>query len=165
MGHFRWVVDDLELKEVHLNGRAFTWSNTRECPTLERIDKALVSTEWEALFLASFLYALPSTTSYHYPLLMSTAFSFGTKKVFHFESFWPKFDGFQGTVSRAWRGKATLSDPLHNLDFLLKATGRAVQSYMQRRVGNICHQILMSKELLGRFDLVEEKRLLGSLER
>lgn len=44
MGRFHRLVDNLELNEVHLNGRAFTWLNARERPTLERIDKALVST-------------------------------------------------------------------------------------------------------------------------
>lgn len=38
MGSFRWLVDDLELKEVHL-GRAFTWSSARDRPTLERINR------------------------------------------------------------------------------------------------------------------------------
>lgn len=115
MGRFRQLVDDLELKEVHLNGRAFTWLNARERPTLERIDKVLVSSEWEILFPASFLRALPSTASDHCPLLLSTAFIFGTHKNFHFESFWPKLEGFQDTVSKAWRGRARLSDPLRNL--------------------------------------------------
>lgn len=38
---FSRAVDDLELKEVHLNGRAFTWTSTRESPTLARIDDRL----------------------------------------------------------------------------------------------------------------------------
>lgn len=35
MDSFRRLVDDLELKEVHLNGRQFTWSSARDRPTLE----------------------------------------------------------------------------------------------------------------------------------
>lgn len=44
-GTFRRVLDDLELKEIHLNDQAFTWSSAREIPTLEHIDRVFVSTD------------------------------------------------------------------------------------------------------------------------
>lgn len=50
MNKFRRVVDDLDLKEVHLNGRAFTWTSAKERPTLGRIDRVFVSIDWEHLF-------------------------------------------------------------------------------------------------------------------
>lgn len=30
-----------------MHGRCFTWSNEREVPTLTKIDRALVSVDWE----------------------------------------------------------------------------------------------------------------------
>jgi hypothetical protein len=33
----------LDLLELHLHGRLYTWSNEREDPTLERIDRAFVT--------------------------------------------------------------------------------------------------------------------------
>lgn len=87
MGSFRHLVDDLELVEVHLNVRAFTWTSVRECLTLEMIDRVFISTYWEILFLAYFLRALLSTTYDHCPLLLSTTVHFGAKKSFKFESF------------------------------------------------------------------------------
>jgi hypothetical protein len=30
-----------------MHGRLFTWSNEREVPTLTRIDRALVSVDWD----------------------------------------------------------------------------------------------------------------------
>lgn len=47
MGSFHHLMDDLELREVHLNGRAFTWSNATERLTLERIDRVFVTADWE----------------------------------------------------------------------------------------------------------------------
>lgn len=58
-----------------------------------------------------------------------------------------------------------MSDPLRKLDSLLKSTSGALQSWSQRRVGNARQQISLAKELLGRFDLAEESRLLLPLER
>lgn len=46
MHDFRKVIDDLALADLHLSGRSFTWSNERENPTMERLDRALASIEW-----------------------------------------------------------------------------------------------------------------------
>jgi hypothetical protein len=35
MGRFRRFLNDLELDELHLHGRLFTWSNEMSHPTLE----------------------------------------------------------------------------------------------------------------------------------
>jgi hypothetical protein len=50
MGRFRRLLNDLELSELHLSGRLFTWSNERLHPTLERIDRMFVSEGWESLY-------------------------------------------------------------------------------------------------------------------
>lgn len=55
MGRFRRVINDLALHELHLNGRSFTWSNGWDNPTLERLDRVLISSDWEDLFPQSFL--------------------------------------------------------------------------------------------------------------
>jgi hypothetical protein len=39
MGKFRRLLAEVELKELYLNGRRFTWSNERERATLERLDR------------------------------------------------------------------------------------------------------------------------------
>lgn len=73
---FSHVIDDLKLKEVHLNGRSFTWTNTRERPTLERIDWVFVMTDCELLFPNCLLHALPSrlqTTAHSYYPRCSTS--------------------------------------------------------------------------------------------
>jgi hypothetical protein len=43
MGCFYHFLNDVSLKEIHLQGRLFTWSNERLHPTLEMIDRAFVS--------------------------------------------------------------------------------------------------------------------------
>jgi exonuclease III len=70
MGHFRRLLNDLELSELHLSGRLFTWSNEQLHPTLERIDRMFVSEGWESLYPRSYLQALSSRCSDHAPLLL-----------------------------------------------------------------------------------------------
>jgi thiamine monophosphate kinase len=40
-GHFQCFINNLELHELPLLGRRFTWSNEREAPTLVRLDRVL----------------------------------------------------------------------------------------------------------------------------
>jgi hypothetical protein len=60
MGRFRHFLNDLELLEIHLRGRLFTWSNKHTHPTLERINRVFVSPDWELLFPSSSLQAISS---------------------------------------------------------------------------------------------------------
>ncbi|WVZ73888.1 hypothetical protein U9M48_022145 [Paspalum notatum var. saurae] len=46
MRWFSTFINDLELSELVLTGRRFTWSNRREHPTLERLDRVLVTSDW-----------------------------------------------------------------------------------------------------------------------
>jgi exonuclease III len=73
MGQFCRFLNDSVLKEIHLTGRLFTWSNERSHPTLERIDRAFMTSEWEDLFPTCDLQTLSSSCSDHAPLLLHTA--------------------------------------------------------------------------------------------
>lgn len=120
MGRFRRFLNDLELLELHLHGRLFTWSNERTHPTLERIDRMSVSPYWELLFPRSSLHALSTRCSDHAPLLLQFEDGFHPKRRFRFEAFWSKFDGFLETVEFAWNGPRPGVDPLQTIDHLLQ---------------------------------------------
>jgi hypothetical protein len=60
MGQFRQFLNNAHLKELHLRGRLFTWSNKRTSPTLERIDRAFVTNGWEQMYLCYDLHSLAS---------------------------------------------------------------------------------------------------------
>jgi len=45
MGRFRRFVNDLELKEILLLGRRYTWSNERDSPTLVKLDRVLCTND------------------------------------------------------------------------------------------------------------------------
>lgn len=70
LGRFRNLIDGLELKDLPLPGRRFTWSNEREHSTLTRIDRILVSNEWEASFPQYNLSPASTAISNHCPLVL-----------------------------------------------------------------------------------------------
>jgi len=67
-----------------------------ECPTFKRLDRILVSTDWEQKFLLSTVEALTREISYHTPLLLDTnqAAHRGNTPLFKFELGWLTKDGF-----------------------------------------------------------------------
>ena len=62
MGAFRSMVEELELKEISLTGRKFTWSNN---VTHTRINRFFCTIEWELMLPNCILYAGSSLVSDH----------------------------------------------------------------------------------------------------
>jgi hypothetical protein len=55
MTRFRRALNFLELKEIQLVGRKYTWSNQQDTPTMSRIDRAFCTTQWEEIYNNSIL--------------------------------------------------------------------------------------------------------------
>ena len=44
---FNAIIESLNLKEIVLSGRQFTWASRRDVPTYEKLDRVLAYVEWE----------------------------------------------------------------------------------------------------------------------
>jgi endonuclease/exonuclease/phosphatase family metal-dependent hydrolase len=69
---FNAVIDDLNLKELQMSGRKYTWANNLATPIFEKLDRILVTTEWEEKFPLSTVQALTREVSDHTPLLLNS---------------------------------------------------------------------------------------------
>jgi hypothetical protein len=47
---FNRIISQLDLVEIPLKGRAFTWSNMQDNPLLEKLDWIFTSANWTTLF-------------------------------------------------------------------------------------------------------------------
>ena len=101
MKKFREFVDDQQLREMYMHGRKYTWSNERDLPTLAKIDRVLMTVDWEQDNTEYLLQALSTGVSDHAPLLLTTSASFCTKWRFRFKMFWTKLQGFEDAVKEA----------------------------------------------------------------
>ena len=101
---FNAVIDSLDLRELELSGRKFTWANSLKTPTFEKLDRVLVSTEWEQQFPKAPVVALTWEISDHTPLLLNTEEEGGNSKqpLFKFELAWLLKEGFFDLVSEVW---------------------------------------------------------------
>jgi exonuclease III len=73
MARFRRTLSALELNELYLNRRRFTWFTEREHPTLEKLDRVFLTMDWDALYTDAFLSAMSTGPSDHCPLVLSLA--------------------------------------------------------------------------------------------
>ena len=68
---FNSVINAFSLREIHLSGGKYTWSNHQAHPTLEKLDRVLMSYSWEDLFPLVSVRKLVRDISDHNPLLLS----------------------------------------------------------------------------------------------
>jgi hypothetical protein len=70
--YFNDWVNKWGLIELNPPNRKFTWSNNQENAVLAKLDRILISTDWEATFPLVRVLALPKGTSDHNPLLIDS---------------------------------------------------------------------------------------------
>ena len=101
---FNAIIDSLDLREIELSGRQYTWSSRREIPTLEKLVRILASVEWEHKFPLVSVRALTRAGSDHNPLLIDSGESahLGNRSLFSFELSWLRQDGFYDMVRHEW---------------------------------------------------------------
>lgn len=134
MNRFRQFLDEVELQEIHihLKGHLYTWSNERDRPTLERLDRVFATEDWVAGFPDHDLSALATECSDHAPLLLKTDCSLPHCGRFRFENFWPRCEGYLQVVEEAWNAPYPwvndVVDAFRCLDFKLRNTAKALKS-------------------------------------
>jgi hypothetical protein len=68
---FNVVIESLDLKEIVMSGRQFTWVGPGDNPTFEKLDRVLVSTDWEDKFPLSWVEPRDRNISDHTPLILN----------------------------------------------------------------------------------------------
>ena len=134
MGVFRSWKNDLQLKELSLRGRKFTWSND---VTQTRIDRAFCTAEWDLMLPGCNLQALSSSVSDHSPLLMVGQRQIARFTGFRFEVFWPQVQGYEDVVQSVWNRDLLLANPYLRLHTKLQRTGRALRMWARQKVGRV----------------------------
>jgi hypothetical protein len=102
---FNAIIESLDLREIALFGRQFTWASRRETPTFEKLDRILASVEWENKFSLVMVRALTRTGSDHTPLLIDS---------FSFELSWFRQDGFYDLVKKEWLSIPNRGNPMED---------------------------------------------------
>jgi hypothetical protein len=101
---FNAVIDSFDLREIELSDRQFIWANLLHIPTFEKLDRVLMTTEWEFKYPLVSVRALNRGVSDHTPLLLDTgdaAFT-GNSQQFRMELSWLTHDDFYSRFVDIW---------------------------------------------------------------
>ena len=122
MLEFSDFIEDLNLVDLPLGGGGrFTWSSGSENPSLSRIDRFLISSDWEDQYPNVVQNLLPRPLSDHHPIILETGRMTGGKRPFKFENMWLKTEGFVERIKNWWSAYTFMGSPSFILANKLKA--------------------------------------------
>lgn len=120
---FNSIINTLALREMHIGGGKYTWTNNQTHPTLEKLDRVLMSEDWEELFPLVSIRKLVREISDHNPLLLASGEE-GREapkpREFCFDLSWIKDNHFLPLVSKIWARRVYSKDPIDILNIKLK---------------------------------------------
>ncbi|CAN1760061.1 hypothetical protein LINPERHAP1_LOCUS7380, partial [Linum perenne] len=102
MDAFNNFIDDFGIMDLPLNGAAFTHSNMQANAVMSKIDRALVSPDWERRFSTCLLRVLVRTCSDHAPLVLDCGEERVIKRPWRFELMWFEFPHFRNVIKSLW---------------------------------------------------------------
>ncbi|XP_041009220.1 uncharacterized protein LOC121253280 [Juglans microcarpa x Juglans regia] len=165
MVDFSTFIFEHDLLDIPLAGGSFTWSSNRELPSWSRIDRYLVSPEWEAHYLDLIRKRLPRLCSDHFPILLDCGGLRGGSRYFKFENMWLKSEGFLDKVRQWWSSYHFYGKPSYVLACKLKSLKKVLKVWNEHVFGDVGGQKnTLFKELKG-LEGVEEERELFEEER
>ncbi len=167
MSLFFNLINELELVDLPIAIQLYTWSNMQVNPTLAKLDRFLISTEWDFWFPISNVTALPRITLDHSPLLLKTNRK-PLVRTFKFEKVWLTREDFIKLVPVWWNEVqgGGLNSGSNVLVFAAKL--RHCRKKMKEWCGSNFHNILNAKRMLSedlqKMDILEEARGLNSAQ-
>ena len=147
-----------------LAGGRFTWSLAQDPPKWSRIDRFLISPDWEARFPSMAQKRLPRICSNHFSLLLDSVNGPRGKRPFKFENMWLKKEGFGALVKQWWDFYQFQGSPSFIFACKIKALKTDLKKWNEEVFGNIdCNKSKLLNDLRV-LDDIQEVRALYSEE-
>ena len=120
---FNSLIQFYELREIIMTEGLYIWSNNQECPVLEKLDRILVTKDWEHIFPQALVRKLPREISDHNPLIISSGVCVKLPFIqFRFDLNWLKNPDFFKNVERIWLKPCRAVSVLDKIQQKLKLT-------------------------------------------
>jgi exonuclease III len=155
---FNETIQELNINEIDLSDRLYTWTNKQPNPILARLDRVFTNAATDSAFPLINLSSLPRPTSDHTPLLTLST-DLPKAGFFRFENYWLHHQSFLPTVLSAWRQAPVKADAAGQLAACIKST-RAAAKVWSRCFRAPIQLINNCQFIIQLFDYYEEIRLL-----
>ena len=127
---FNSIIHLNELREIKMTGGQYTWSNNQAIPTLEKLDRFLMSKDWEDMFPLTTVHKLSREMSDHCPLILDTMEAgINKKRDFRFDKRWVQEETFLMRVSKIWRQPVKARNSLEAFQCKLKKVKKDLKGW------------------------------------
>lgn len=146
------VIESLDLIDLELGNRMFTWSNDHEDPLFQKLVRCLMSIDWEEMFPLVSVCALVRELSDHTPLLVDTGSGGFVAASFKFELCWLLRPELEVLVREVWTIDASNLSSLDAWQFRLRLLRRRLKGWNRNVEGLYKKE---KKEILAQIDLID----------
>jgi hypothetical protein len=166
MVEFNEMIADLQMREITLYGRSFTWPNMRPNTSFSKLDRMLLSQHWDSIAShISYITDLPTPTSDHAPLsLKFKKIDNQVYRTFTFERHWLQYDEAMVLSREAWDLVQPTNNPAKNLIEKFKRVTRVTTEWSRKKIKSYNKLIQRTKHIIQILDRAEENRILSGPE-
>ena len=164
---FNAIIECIGLKELEMSGRQYTWANRRETQTFEKLDRILVTVEWEQKFPLATVQALTREESDHTPLFLDSGVQahLGNTSRFSFELSWLRQEGFFDMIAAEWRSINRGSTPIEVWQNKIRHVRRFLKGWAKNQSGKYKKEKERLLKIIDELDIKSESIPLNSVER
>ncbi|KAK4596188.1 hypothetical protein RGQ29_014293 [Quercus rubra] len=156
MTDFSDFIFEQGLIDLPLEGGTFTWSNSREVASSSRLDKFLLSSDWEEHFPNIRQRRLQRFLSDHFPILVEGGNFQRDCRPFRFENMWLKADGFMDKVRSWWESNTFRGSPSFRIASKLKVLKLDLKKWNGEEFGNLENRMCKLWKDLNDLDLIAD---------
>ncbi|RVW46613.1 Transposon TX1 uncharacterized 149 kDa protein [Vitis vinifera] len=135
MRRFSEVVEDLELRDYPLRGGPFTWRGGLKNQVQSRLDRFLVTDNWDNMFNGVVQGILPRPVSDHFPILLEGGGLKRGPSPFRFENMWLEEKGFKDKMKMWWGSLNFTGSSSYILDAKLRALKNILKIWNKEEFG------------------------------
>ncbi|KAJ3685147.1 hypothetical protein LUZ61_014311 [Rhynchospora tenuis] len=147
---FRAMANRTQLIDLGYHGCAYTWTNNRPCTTLimQRLDRAMASVTWTALYPSAKVYHLPRSNSDHVPILLCLKPErVKGRRTFKVENWWMNTEGFDEACQRALNTGVDHGQ-MENWDGMLNNLRKEIRRW-EEKVHQPMHELAMIESMIS----------------
>lgn len=155
MRRFDYFLRRHELCDFPLNGGVFTWTNMQTFPILCRLDRFVVSGEWEDKFPLMAQCVLTRTVSDHSPVSLRSGIVFGPFP-FKVDIFWLEHPSFKDMMFFWWNSMVFEGSPSFIFAKKLQMLKSILKGWSKETFGNLDKKLRDLEVLIDILDKKEE---------
>ena len=161
MRRFNEILNELGLRDLPLQRGPFTWRGGHNNQRMSRLDRFLVTADWESQFSNATQSTLPRPVSDHCPVMLNSDGIKSGPSPFRFENMWLKFEGFKDLLRDWWQSLHFSGSYSFILASKLKALKGILKTWNKEVFGRVDQNKKEALSIISFWDDVEKEKELS----